>query len=295
MTPTGPREIRATGEQFGGIVGGFVTHTAILRPMIGLAVVLALIVSIAGVLLVIHPQTIPPTHSRLIFTDEFPGTELDRSKWRTCYPWFRTTGCTNHGNPEMEWYLPEQISVKGGVLHLTARHTATEGYDAQGHLREFAYRSAMVATAGLFDFTYGRVEFEARAPRGRGLWPTLWLLPTDESSTPEIDVMEAYCEDVWQVFLTYHGINGYTPQQIVLVNDISSGWHSYSLDWRPDSLVWYVDGRRVFSVDQNVPHEPMYLIANLAVSGTPPHKPDATTPDTAQFEVASVRVWAPPS
>jgi beta-glucanase (GH16 family) len=151
----------------------------------------------------------------------------------------------------------------------------------------------MVTTAGHFQFTYGRVEFQARAPRGRGLWPALWLLSADGSGRPEIDLMEAYCEDVWQLLLTYHPKQGDPPQYLALVNDISSGWHTYALDWRPDSLIWYVDGHRMFSVDHDVPYQPMYLIANLAVSGTPPHQPDATTPNAAQFEVARVRVWAP--
>lgn len=262
-----------------------------LRLMIVFALILGL-VSTAGVLLVVRPETIPPMRSSLIFEDDFGGANLDRSKWGTCYPWFKTTGCTNHGNPELEWYLPEQVSVNGGALHLTARRSPIEGFDAQGRPKEFAYRSGMVTTAGQFEFTYGRVEFQARAPRGRGLWPALWLLPADGSSPPEIDIMEAYGEDVWQVLLSYHGTRTYTAQRIAFVNNISSGWHSYALDWRPDSLIWYVDDRRVFTVDHSIPHKPMYLIANLAVSGSPPHEPDATTPGTAQFDVARVRVWS---
>jgi beta-glucanase (GH16 family) len=267
----------------------------VLRPMIVLALVLGLIVSVAGVLLFTHSQPMPPIRSAVVFGDDFGGANLDRNKWGTCYKWFKTTGCTNHGNPELEWYRPEQVSVHNGALHLTAQRSSIQGFDAQGRAKEFAYRSGMVTTAGHFEFTYGRVEFQARAPRGRGLWPALWLLPADGSSPPEIDVMEAYGEDVWQVFLTYHGTSTYTPQHIAFVNDISSGWHSYALDWGRDSLIWYVDGGRVFSVDHDVPHKAMYLIANLAVSDSPPHQPDLTTPDTAQFEIAGVRVWAPPN
>jgi beta-glucanase (GH16 family) len=264
-----------------------------LRPVIVVALVLGLAVSIAAVLLVTCTPTMRPMQSGLVFSDDFGGQNLDRGKWGTCYPWFNTTGCTNHGNSELEWYRPEQVSVQNGVLHLTAQRNLIQGFDAQGRAKDFTYRSGMVTTAGHFEFTYGRVEFQARAPRGRGLWPALWLLPADGSSPPEIDVMEAYGEDVWQVFVTYHGTRTYAPQQIAFVNDISSGWHSYAVDWRHDSLTWYVDGRRIFNVDHGVPHKPMYLIANLAVSGSPPHQPDATTPDRAQFDLATVRVWAP--
>jgi len=263
------------------------------RRMIVYTLILGVVISTAGMLLLIRTSTMPPTHSQLLFSDDFHGADLDRSKWGTCYPWFKTAGCTNHGNPELEWYLPQQVSVQRGVLHLTTQRSPVDGFDAQGHAKTFPYWSGMVTTAGHFDFTYGRVEFQARAPRGRGLWPALWLVPADGSTRPEIDVMEAYGEDIWQVFLSYHGSRNYTSQRVAFVNDISSGWHSYVLDWRPDSVIWYVDGRRWFTVDQSVPHKPMYLIANLAVSGMSPHEPDGSTPDHARFDIASVRVWGP--
>jgi beta-glucanase (GH16 family) len=262
-----------------------------LRPKTPLVLVFCLMASVGAPLLIACGQAMPPPKSSLIFSDGFPGGQLDTSKWGTCYPWFDGTGCTNHGNPELEWYLPGQVSVQGGALHLTALRSGVRGFDAAKRPKDFPYRSGMVTTAGHFQFMYGRVEFQARAPSGRGLWPALWLLSADGSGKPEIDLMEAYCEDVWQLILTYHPKQGDPPQYIAMVNDISSRWHTYALDWRPDSLIWYIDGRRVFSVDYDVPHQPMYLIANLAVSGMPPHQPDASTPATAQFDIASVRVW----
>lgn len=237
-------------------------------------------------------QASPSQPQRLLFSDEFSGTRLDSSKWGTCYPWFESTGCTNEGNPELEWYLPEQVTVGGGALHLTAVRNPVVGVDDHGRAKRFDYRSGMVTTARHFEFTYGRVEFKARAPLGRGLWPTLWLLPTDESPTPEIDIMEAWDEDPWHVALLYHGSPSYVPSQWAAVNDISRGWHTYTLDWSPGALIWSVDGDQVFRVDSGVPSTPMYLVANLAVSGDPVHAPDASTPATASLDIASVRVWA---
>ena len=95
-----------------------------VRRMIVYTLILGVVISIAGALLLVRTQTMPPTHSPLIFDDGFDGADLDRSKWGTCYPWFKTTGCTNHGNPELEWYLPEQVSVQGGVLHRAQVHSS---------------------------------------------------------------------------------------------------------------------------------------------------------------------------
>jgi beta-glucanase (GH16 family) len=259
--------------------------------LIVVVLVTSLLASAAGVGLLVRIEMMPPVGSPFIFSDEFQEPELDTGKWATCYPWFKGSGCTNQGNNELEWYLPDQVNVGDGVLHLTATRGQVTGFDARGRARRFPFTSGMVTTAGHFEFTYGRVEFEARAPRGRGMWPALWLLPADGSPRPEIDVMEAYGEDTWQVFLSYHAQHGGVAQQIAFVNDISAGWHIYALDWSRGSLIWYLDGRRWFTVNQNVPTKPMYLVANLAVSGMPPHQPDGSTPDQAQFDIASVRVW----
>src|SRR5438876_136811 len=58
----------------------------------------------------------------VMFDDEFNGHMLDAKKWSTCYEWYDAAnkGCTNDGNDEQEWYLPEQISLSNGYAILTA-------------------------------------------------------------------------------------------------------------------------------------------------------------------------------
>jgi beta-glucanase (GH16 family) len=192
---------------------------------------------------------------------------------------------------ELEWYLPGQVSVRGGALHLTVQKEQVLGADREGSPRWFPYRSGMVTTAGHYEFTYGQVEFQARAPRGRGLWPALWLLPGNESWPPEIDIMEAHGEDADHVMVSYHRTRSEALQAVVPVTGGIGTWHLYALDWRPDSLTWYVDQRPVFSVQRGVPHQPMYLLANLAMAGDTKHAPDSTTPASTSFDIAQVRVW----
>ena len=109
-----------------------------------------------------------------------------------------TTGCTISSNDELEWYRPEQVSVSGGALRLTADRNPTRGSDG----REYEYRSGMVTTGptirdseAQMSWTYGTVEARLRVPAGRGLWPALWMLPADRESRPEIDIMEVIGQD----------------------------------------------------------------------------------------------------
>ena len=61
-------------------------------------------------------------------------------------------------------------------------------------------------------------------------------------------------------------------------SNLAPGYHTYGVDWEKQSVTWYVDGKCVpaphptatqkcFSVVQNVPAQPMYLIANFAIDG----------------------------
>jgi beta-glucanase (GH16 family) len=44
----------------------------------------------------------------------------------------------------------------------------------------------------------------------------------------------------------------------------ASGWHTYSILWTRQQVTWYIDSQQVMAVNKNIPHQAMYLIANLA-------------------------------
>src|SRR5438067_1291828 len=79
-----------------------------------------------------RPTASAPATTQPLFSDDFRGGQLDRSKWSTCYPWAQSGGCTNSGNNELEWYLPQQVSVQNDMLRLQATKESTPGQDAQG-------------------------------------------------------------------------------------------------------------------------------------------------------------------
>jgi beta-glucanase (GH16 family) len=182
--------------------------------------------------------------------------------------------------------MPRNVSVSRGALHLTARRQ-----DVVAGGRLYPFTSGMVTSYHAFRFTYGYVEFRARVPKGPGEWSALWLLPADQSWPPEIDVVEVHGNAPGIAELTYHPRVGKPPQARVGTVDLSAGWHTYAVDWRPGSITWLLDGKSRFRFTGSVPHQPMYLLMNLAVSRTPP--PDRFTPPSASLDVSSVRVWQP--
>jgi beta-glucanase (GH16 family) len=237
----------------------------------------------------------------LIFQDEFAGDRLDHAKWVNCYLW-ANLGCYKTNGSEMEWYTPDAAAVSGGRLHLQAQQRPTLGSDGQ----TYPYTSGLIASgSGSYDpadgprfaFRYGYVEIRARVPAGRGFWSAFWLLRADRSLPWEIDIFEILGHQPATANMTVHypladgstGAHGtaYTGP------DFSAGEHTYALDWSADQLVWYIDGveRKRERNAAHIPHDPMYLIANLAVGGDWPGPPDPTTVFPNMLNIDYIRVW----
>ncbi len=228
--------------------------------------------------------TVPPTPSlpvpegdewRIVFFDDFNGDTLG-DVWNTCHWWQLDGGCTIASNDEQQWYRPEAVTLGQGDLRLRA--TADPQRTTDGD--ELPYRSGMVTTGpasdaddqSSFAFTYGEVSVRAMVPAGAGTWPALWLLSADKTSLPEIDIVEWYGSRPDLVTSHVHNrVDGERATERIEspVTDWAGEWHTYTMTWLPDRVVFSIDGietGRVTDPDL-VPSTPMYLVANLAIGG----------------------------
>jgi beta-glucanase (GH16 family) len=234
----------------------------------------------------------------VVFEDGFDDSSLSSRRWTPCH-WWADGGCTIASNDELQWYLPSQATTSDGVLRLEADAARTVAPDG----RVFPYRSAMVSTGpsdggdtgARFAFRYGIVEARVRVPEGGGLWPAVWMLPLSMESKPEIDLMEVKGSATDVVHMNAHLRNADGEWRWIggdwSGTDMASGWHVLTLDWRPGSLRWLVDGQERFAVSgASVPDEPMYLVMNLAVGGSWPGPVDPSTEFPTAFEIDHVRV-----
>lgn len=237
----------------------------------------------------------------LVFSDEFDGEELDTTNWVTCY-WWDWEGCTNSGNEELQWYLPDNIIVSDGTLKLEAREEVVEATDG----KIYEYTSGLISTGNddddsplppRFAMHYGYLEIRAKVPYGQGLWPAIWMLPTDFTSKPEFDILEIKGHEPNVIYMSVHYLDDegeYARERTVGEGpDYSTDWHIFALDWQPDQITWYIDGERqwVYPNAEPVSQKPMYLLLNLAVGGEWVGPPDETTPFPSAFEIDYVRVW----
>ncbi|MBX2924640.1 MAG: glycoside hydrolase family 16 protein [Chitinophagaceae bacterium] len=214
-----------------------------------------------------------PAERKLVWSDEFDYTGLpDSTKWSY------DTGGHGWGNNEKQFYTEgrlENASVKNGILNITAIKENFEGA---------SYTSARFTSKNKGDWKYGRMEIKAKMPKGRGLWPAIWMLPTDWKygdwpKSGEIDIMEhvGYLPD--SVFGTVHtdAYNhriGTQKGKNTFRSDLSEAFHVYTLDWDENEIKIFIDQELYFTYPNEKKtyrewpfDQRFHLLMNMAVGG----------------------------
>lgn len=141
------------------------------------------------------------------------------------------------------------------------------------------YREAGLYTQSKFSFQYGKVEICAKFDSVQGVWPALWMMPTDGSSWPEngeIDIMEHLNNDDF-VYQTLHVPNASGKDSSVFVKPSfdPAEFHTYGIEWAEGEITFYLDGKatRTFTAEDttswpfdNEGNE-FYLILSMQIGG----------------------------
>lgn len=228
-----------------------------------------------------------------IFADEFDGAALDRRWWTTTMAFIGRSGGRHHNTSYLSYSTDDDVILAGGTLRLRADAVPIEGTDPAGW---FDFTQGFVSTHDRFAFTYGYVEVRAKMPGGRGMWPTIWLMPADHTWPPEFDIAEYYGTPRQMRFGLASGTMTEVKWDDALFElpAVETEWHTYALLWEPGRAVWMLDGVVKLEVrGAQVPDKPMYLILNNGVSSRfgPTGEPDGSTIFPNFLEVDYVRVY----
>lgn len=208
---------------------------------------------------------------KLVWSDEFDYNGApDPAKWS------QLTGDLKWNNDEQFYTETGNIEVKDGNLVLTAKK---ENYENN------QYTSALLRTIDRGDWLYGKIEVRAKLPTGTGIWPAIWLKPTDEFygrfdfSSGEIDIMEHVGYENDTIHSSVHTKNRNMDNGLGLgstfnVENIAKEFHTYSVEWLEDRIDFFVDGNKHFTYIKssgdfnNWPFDQrFYLILNISVGG----------------------------
>jgi len=262
------------------------------------------------------PAPVDMTGMTLVFHDEFDRLDLydparGAGTWKTSFIFGKQTGPdayesrTLSGSDDsimiyVDKAFPglarrplgvDPFSVRNGVLTITARRIAAA---ERRHLWDYRFTSGLITTEKSFRQTYGYYEIRAKVPLVQGAWPAFWLLPTDSSWPPEIDILEQIGGRT--VFFSKHskagGVDSHATTPWPLHD--AEAFHTYGLLWTASTLTWYLDGRAVAATaTPSDMTKPMYLLANLAMGGRWPGNPDPRTASAA-FQIDYIRAYSLP-
>jgi len=289
----------------------------------------------ASLLALLMAQPAQAQDWRLVWSDEFDTGAIDPAKWGF------DTDCWGGGNDERQCYTSSKrnAGIVDGKLVITARRQRATGPALPLAQRVNAtnphamvtrdFTSARLTTRGKAAWRYGRIEVRARLPQGQGTWPAIWMLPETDSygawaASGEIDILEAVnlgvpcatCpggrENTILGTLHFGGVwplNNHKGDETP-APEVLDGFHTYSLDWQPDRMVWQIDGRTFakrklgdwLTAGSSNPAAPFdrefHLILNLAIGGKLSETRGASGVSTRDFPkhfiIDWVRVWQKP-
>lgn len=175
---------------------------------------------------------------KLVWHDEFDGTEIDETKWNI------------EEGPRRDGYW------SGKALKLNGK----------GYLLIYAMKdgekflSGAVRSTGKFEHTYGYYVARIRLQRQPGHWSAFWLngsgtekVGDEGRDGTEIDIYEKFDSTTGMVQHNLHW-DGYGEHHKhagtgTYVHDLMKGFHTYSLWWKLDEYIFYIDGKETWRTD----------------------------------------------
>ncbi|MBX2839641.1 MAG: family 16 glycosylhydrolase [Gammaproteobacteria bacterium] len=250
-------------------------------------------------------SVIDPSEFELRFAEEFDSAELDVSVWNTRLPW----GPETFINGEMQYFVDHANNPNFGYnpFNMTGDTLSIEGVVTPDALLTSAgnqpYLSGAITTRESFTMTYGYVEARARFAQGIGTLSSFFLFHQWFAlNAPEIDIVEFLGQTPDTHFQTYHyhdelypSVLQSSPTMFTQTDgvDFTEDFHTYSVLWEPNLVVWFIDGEEVRRMTgPEVSRQRMYITAYLVMGSEWVPAPDVTSDIfPASYELDYIRAY----
>ena len=261
---------------------------------------------------------------KLVWHDEFDGTELDTTKWdyrlyMMCkrHPTWVDDGVTLDGESHAVFHIFE----RDGEICSSQLQTGYNYMDAPVEKSTFGADELQWNIGPLkedkFAHKYGYYECRCKMQTKPGWWSAFWLQSPiiGSSLNPgksgiEVDIMESFCPN-WMATHCLHW-SGYGKDHQSAEADVrlvpaenangqfqlpetEDGWHTFAVDWSKDGYTFYVDGQFDGSIPAPVSHTEQFILLTTEVHGYrhAEHRPTKEAYDAIgdKFIVDYVRVF----
>ena len=217
------------------------------------------------------------------FTDEFSGSTLN-PVWGMrgqAYEPLSKRFCSKGD--------PSAVDVAGGALRLSVIKDRSRSDKCKAvsrtETKRISYRlNGHVGTDDAFSFRYGVASARIKMHKLQGQHASFWMQPVGDnhpgSAGHEIDIIEYFGDKHPQGGLTSF-IHWYKGQRLIktgswIKNSTSflqnrrDGWsknyHVFSVQWTPNVIIFYIDGKETWRTSARVSKAQQYLILSLLAS-----------------------------
>ena len=237
---------------------------------------------------------------KLIFSDEFDGAELDRSKWD-----FRL----NFWGKRFETYTDEGVTVKDSLLKINLIEKDGQYYSAQLQTGSNSFDIPKdESNQGFwplgrlpepkFMHSFGYYEIKCKFQKEDGWWSAFWLQSPSIGTTYDPKYSGIEC-DIMECFEPNHtdGIRvtsgniygGYADccrgdgRIYYNIEPTEDGFHRFGVHWSKDGYVFYCDGKETSRTDgRYVSHVEQFILLTTECKGY--REGDGKTPDQKLLE-----------
>ena len=258
---------------------------------------------------------LPPDdkHWQLVFEDQFDS--LNQDIWKVAHHF------DHYGEPQVYTHRPENVFVKDGELILQVlkeKYRCTDLGGAACNKERYDYTSGWIETGLEGHIRFGYLESRMKLPHGEGFWPAFWTFGLGDqqhrSNVAEIDIFEMLgsypptqmgtnmhldyckcsdnscpCEYLGQLRCPQKNPEILCNGLDVEIPDYSENYLVYGLEWTPEKIIWYVNGKMVRNSANPGIVDPVRIIFNLAI--TPWEAPDHTTPFPSSMHIDYIKFY----
>ncbi|MEU2391688.1 beta-glucanase [Streptomyces sp. NPDC007369] len=218
-----------------------------------------------------------PAAAAPVFTADFSST----TQWVAGRSWaYPNGGPINPGDNKLDYLTPDPSYSRSGTFRATRR---PDGKWDAGLLTTEGSRDGFLLRAE------DVLEARVRLPEEIGAWPAIW---TWRDGGQEVDVFEYHPDNPDLLELSNHVRGGSHYYRNPAVEP--GGWVDLKVRFGTRSVVWWVNGTRVYADRSGVGRRwRAYIIVNLSVCAGRYHP--APEPDVSEmsYEVSDLRVYRP--
>ncbi|MDA3892835.1 MAG: family 16 glycosylhydrolase, partial [Salinivirgaceae bacterium] len=216
---------------------------------------------------------------KITFEDDFTSGKVEDEKWMNSYFWGKMMLNDRYVMADDKQYYTDNknFELNGTTLKIITKKEKSEGrvwHATHGFFtKNFDYTSGMLSTANSFRQQYGKIEAKIKLNAEFPVYQAFWL--KGEKILPGVDIFKFNMDKKNRFQMsTFWGDPLKAKEAQNKTNKLNGAnftknYFIYTLDWEENKLTWKINGIEVFSTNQGVPNEPLYLMLTAGIQKEP--------------------------